>query len=108
MQRASASILRLGELLRTRSTILDGAGVAFPVGALSVEFDNVTFGYNREQAVLHDISFRLSPGRTLGLLGRTGSGKTSLTRLVCRLYDPYTAARSGWAGRTFGRAPSPT
>ncbi len=88
LQHASASILRLGELLHTRSTILDGAGVAYPAGALSVEFDNVTFGYHREQTVLQDISFRLAPGRTLGLLGRTGSGKTSLTRLVCRLYDP--------------------
>ena len=90
LQHASASILRLGELLRARSTIIDGAGVAFPAGAVAVEFDKVTFGYHREQAVLHDISFRLSPGRTLGLLGRTGSGKTSLTRLVCRLYDPHS------------------
>ena len=106
LQHASASILRLGELLRTRSTILDGAGATFPAGALAVEFDNVTFGYHREQTVLHDISFRLSPGRTLGLLGRTGSGKTSLTRLVCRSTTPKTA-RSGWAGRIFGRAPSP-
>ena len=90
LQHASASILRLGELLRTRSTILDGAGATFPAGALAVEFDNVTFGYHREQTVLHNLSFRLSPGRTLGLLGRTGSGKTSLTRLVCRLYDPHS------------------
>lgn len=39
-------------------------------------------------AVLHDLSFRLAPGRVLGLLGRTGSGKTTLTRLLFRLYDP--------------------
>ncbi len=38
--------------------------------------------------VLHDISFTLKPGRVIGLLGRTGSGKTTLTRLLFRLYDP--------------------
>ncbi|MEO7910962.1 MAG: ABC transporter ATP-binding protein [Roseiflexaceae bacterium] len=43
-------------------------------------------------AVLDDISFTLAPGQTLGLLGRTGSGKTTLTRLLFRLYDPITGA----------------
>jgi ABC-type multidrug transport system fused ATPase/permease subunit len=42
--------------------------------------------------VLHDISFALAPGRKLGLLGRTGSGKTTLTRLIFRLYDPAAGA----------------
>ena len=84
-----------------------GTGVSFPAGALSVEFDNVTFGYHREQTVLHDISFRLSPGRTLGLLGRTGSGKTSLTRLVCRLYDPQDGTIRLGVDRIFAGAPSP-
>jgi ABC-type multidrug transport system fused ATPase/permease subunit len=41
-----------------------------------------------KEIVLHDISFRLEPGRVIGLLGRTGSGKTTLTRLLFRLYDP--------------------
>ncbi len=41
-----------------------------------------------KEIVLHDISFRLQPGKVLGLLGRTGSGKTTLTRLIFRLYDP--------------------
>ncbi|HEX2034752.1 MAG TPA: ABC transporter ATP-binding protein [Chloroflexota bacterium] len=39
-------------------------------------------------AVLHDVTFRVAPGRVLGLLGRTGSGKSTITRLLCRLYDP--------------------
>jgi ABC-type multidrug transport system fused ATPase/permease subunit len=43
-------------------------------------------------AVLHDITFTLAPGRVLGLLGRTGSGKTTLTRLLFRLYDPVAGA----------------
>ena len=41
-----------------------------------------------DDPVLSDLSFQLKPGKVLGLLGRTGSGKTTLTRLVFRLYDP--------------------
>jgi ABC-type multidrug transport system fused ATPase/permease subunit len=57
-----------------------------------VEFDGVTFGYNGEDRVLSDLSFRLAPGRVLGLLGRTGSGKTTITRLLFRLYDTTDGA----------------
>jgi ATP-binding cassette subfamily B protein len=49
--------------------------------------DNVTFGYNDDD-VLHDFSLSLKPGHLLGLLGRTGSEKTTITRLLLRLYDP--------------------
>ena len=42
--------------------------------------------------MLHDIAFRLEPGKVLGVLGRTGSGKTTLTRLLFRLYDPSAGA----------------
>ncbi|MBV7337357.1 ABC transporter ATP-binding protein/permease [Chloroflexi bacterium TSY] len=58
----------------------------------SVTFDRVTFGYSTGRPVLHDISFQLASGTQLGLLGRTGSGKSSLARLLLRLYDPTQGA----------------
>jgi ATP-binding cassette subfamily B protein len=53
-----------------------------------VEFRSVEFGYRPDRLVLHDISFQLEAGQRLGLVGRTGSGKTSLSRLLFRFYDP--------------------
>jgi ABC-type multidrug transport system fused ATPase/permease subunit len=63
-----------------------------PDGPLGVVFDNVTFGYVTEEPVLQGISWTLPKGRVLGLLGRTGSGKTTMTRLLYRLYDPTSGA----------------
>ncbi|MDP9382759.1 MAG: ABC transporter ATP-binding protein/permease [Chloroflexota bacterium] len=88
LQQASASIGRIQELLETSSTIHDGPGANLPEGALSVEFEEVTHEYVPGEPVLQDVSFRLEAGQVLGLIGRTGSGKTSLTRLLFRLYDP--------------------
>ena len=88
LQRATASLVRILDLLATRRLVLDGPGVRFPEGALPVRFENVSFSYNAGEQVLHDVSFELAPGRALGLVGRTGSGKTTITRLLFRLYDP--------------------
>jgi ATP-binding cassette subfamily B protein len=87
-QKASAGLVRIRELLQIQSELQDGPGVRFPPGALSVEFDEVCFGYGEEEMVVEDLSFRIEPGEVLGLLGRTGSGKTTITRLLFRLYDP--------------------
>jgi len=86
LQRASASIGRIGELFALRSSTADGTDL-LPAGPLSVELEDVSFGY-ADDLVLHGISFRLPPTRVLGLLGRTGSGKTTIGRLLVRLYDP--------------------
>ncbi|MDP9379803.1 MAG: ABC transporter ATP-binding protein/permease [Chloroflexota bacterium] len=89
LQQADASIGRVRELLAIQSRVQDGPGAALPPGALSVEFDLVTFGYEEEdEPVLRDVSFRIEPGAVLGLLGHTGSGKTTIARLLFRLYDP--------------------
>ena len=87
-QRSTASTQRIRELLETQTTIKDGPGVNIPEGPVSVEFDKVSFAYHAGTDVLQDVSFRLESGRVLGLLGRTGSGKTSMSRLLFRLYDP--------------------
>jgi ATP-binding cassette, subfamily B, bacterial len=87
LQRAGASIQRVQELLQTTPSIVEGAGSLLPAGALSVEFRNTTFGYVEDNTVLHNMTFHLQPGKVLGVLGRTGSGKTSLARLLLRLYD---------------------
>ncbi|HEV8634548.1 MAG TPA: ABC transporter ATP-binding protein [Chloroflexota bacterium] len=88
LQQAAASIGRVRTLLAERSAIVDGPGAALPPGALSLELDGVTFGYESGEPALRDVSLRLRPGQVLGLLGRTGGGKTTLARLLFRLYDP--------------------
>ncbi|HEU4798962.1 MAG TPA: ABC transporter ATP-binding protein, partial [bacterium] len=87
LQRASAGISRVGDLLALETATKDGTG-RLPPGPLSVEVDGVSFGYVPDDLVLRDISFRVEPGRVLGLLGRTGSGKTTIGRLFARFYDP--------------------
>jgi len=88
LQRAGASIDRVEELFRARSAIGDGPGAPLPAGALAVEFAGVTFAYGGGPPALRAVTFALAPGTTLGLLGRTGSGKTTLARLLPRFYDP--------------------
>lgn len=104
LQQASANIQRIGELFALQPQVNsqqagDGAQAIAKDGPLAVQFQNVHFQYadhevvdGSEQAerpfVLEDITFDLQPGRILGVLGRTGSGKSTLTRLLFRLYDP--------------------
>jgi ATP-binding cassette subfamily B protein len=119
LQQASASVARIGDLLAVQSHISDGSGRELPAGALPIAFEGVTFAYADERPktkdegpniaddapwsfvpglssdpniVLDNISFRLEPGQVLGLLGRTGSGKTTIARLIFRLYDPQCGA----------------
>jgi ATP-binding cassette subfamily B protein len=129
---ATASIMRIAELFAERSALAPGS-LTLPSGALSVDFDHVSFRYPEttdgrtktedegrktedeggaaqdgtglgeggdsssvlrpsSRPALDDVSFRLAPGAVLGLLGRTGSGKTTVGRLLFRLYDPSAGA----------------
>jgi ABC-type multidrug transport system fused ATPase/permease subunit len=79
---------RIEALLRTVPRIADGPDAALPPGPLSVELHGVSFAYVQDSPVLRDISVCLEAGRVLGVVGRTGSGKTTLTRLISRFHDP--------------------
>lgn len=88
LQKAGGAITRIRGLLDQESQIRDGVELPPPSGPLRVQVQKVNFAYEDGERVLHGLSFDLQPGRTLGLLGRTGSGKTTIARLLARLYDP--------------------
>jgi ABC-type multidrug transport system fused ATPase/permease subunit len=88
LQLATAGITRIRELLNTRSAVVEKPSARLDHPPFGVEFERVVFGYEGEAPVVRELSFHIQPGERLGLLGRTGSGKTTLTRLLFRLYDP--------------------
>jgi len=111
MQKSLASIKRIVKLFNTHSKITAPAIASsihdpFVSSPLSVQFEHISFHYDeshsedtienkantREENVLEDINFQLGSGEVLGLLGRTGSGKTTLIRLLFRLYDPQSGS----------------
>lgn len=101
LQQAAAGMLRVQDLLKRTSLIPDSGAAPLPQpGALSVDFEQLSFGYTDEdnssgaplELVLRSLSFSLPAGSVTGLLGRTGSGKTTLSRMVFRAYDPTQGA----------------
>jgi ABC-type multidrug transport system fused ATPase/permease subunit len=91
LQRATASIERVRALLALTPTIQSGPGATFALGATAVSMEQVSFCYpGREDSspVLRDVTFGLRPGEVLGLVGRTGAGKSTIARLLVRFYDP--------------------
>jgi ABC-type multidrug transport system fused ATPase/permease subunit len=86
-QTIGACIERLTEFRNFRVEVLDGNDSRKLDHPLALTFQDVSFSYNGNDSVLSDLSFCLRPGSVLGLLGRTGSGKTTLARLIFRLYD---------------------
>ncbi|MFW2382511.1 MAG: ABC transporter ATP-binding protein [Acidimicrobiales bacterium] len=91
VQRAAGGMTRTLALLTETSVVTDTGTQQLPDGSLGVRLDSVSFHYADEEVpsrVLSDVSFSLGPGRSLGVLGRTGSGKTTLARLLLRLVDP--------------------
>ncbi len=90
MQRAMVSGQRIFEVLDVPLAISDKPDAVAPQNVEgSVEFRHVTFGYDRNRPVLHDVSFHVQPGETVALVGPTGSGKTSITALLHRFYEVW-------------------
>ena len=87
-QRAVASGARVFEILDTEPTLTAPPGApGLPAGGGRVELRGVTFGYGDAEPVLRDVDLEVEPGRTVALVGPTGSGKTTLVMLIPRLYD---------------------
>ena len=83
------SARRICEILNEKSTLSNPADPIYDVPDGSVEFDHVSFKYasNAEKNVLQDVTLRIRSGETIGIIGGTGSSKTSLVNLISRLYD---------------------
>lgn len=89
-QRAAAALLRVNEVLSTVPLVADAAPptelpVGGPTGAVS--FDHVVFGYSTDAPVLRDFEFEIEPGASVAIVGSTGSGKSTIARLLVRFYD---------------------
>ena len=89
VQSAMASAERIFQLLDTRSGL---PVLPEPFGPQAVsgtlEFSNVTFGYDPDKPVIHNLSMKVDPGETVAIVGATGSGKSTLINLLERMYDP--------------------
>lgn len=88
MSRASASAARIVEILELETLMKDGTLPLLINDAPHLEFNHVNFSYHGKESHLEDINFKLNKGETLGIIGATGSGKTTIINLIMRFYDP--------------------
>lgn len=88
-QQVSISFERLGDILNARPESQNATMAALPPPKGAIEFKNVSFRYSpKGQDVLRRISFSIAPGETIGLVGPSGSGKSSIAKLMQRFYEP--------------------
>lgn len=87
ISRAQASAHRIQEVLNMQTKIIDGSEHIVENNEPHIEFLNVDFSYHGKENHLENINFKLNQGQTLGIIGATGSGKTTLINLLMRFYD---------------------
>lgn len=92
VQKANGAMVRVAELMSIESKVLDEGTVSPAPGPLSITAAHVHFDYGDDRPVLHDVDLHIGPGRSVGIVGRTGSGKTTFSRLVLRLVEPTGGA----------------
>lgn len=89
LPRSLTAAERVFEVLDTKPDIADSdKAVSLPNIQGDVEFREVTFGYDRNKPILKDINLQVKAGEMIGLVGKTGAGKSTFINLVCRFYDP--------------------
>ncbi|MGI9053281.1 MAG: ABC transporter ATP-binding protein [Ilumatobacteraceae bacterium] len=89
VQKANGAMVRVVELLALRSTIVDAGTTSPPPGPLPISLRDVSFAYDGLDGpmTLHDVNLEIAGGRSVGVVGRTGSGKTTFSRLLLRLVE---------------------
>jgi len=92
VQKANGAMVRVIDLLAIEPDIRDEGTTLPPIGPLRVEFRDVSFDYGDDQSVLQSINLDFAAGRSIGIAGRTGSGKTTMSRLVLRLVEATTGS----------------
>jgi len=88
VQKANGAMVRVAELLAIAPKVLDEGTTSPPPGPLAVTATHVHFDYGDDRPVLRDVDVHIAAGRSVGIVGRTGSGKTTFSRLVLRLVEP--------------------
>jgi len=88
VQKANGAMVRVLDLLAVERKVFDDGVVDPPPGSLSVVTHDVSFDYGDDRPVLRNVEMNIAAGRSVGIVGRTGSGKTSFSRLVLRLVEP--------------------
>lgn len=89
LEKAKAAIAEISELIETQQALAPEANVKLPIRG-RIEFQNVTFAYptNPDKPVLKNVSFVVEPGQKVGVVGSSGSGKTTISQLLSRFYEP--------------------
>jgi ATP-binding cassette subfamily B protein len=88
-QSGQAAVRKLADLLDDEPSVVEGAGASeLHIDRGSVTFEHVTFGYREDTPVVDEIDLHIEPGESIALVGETGAGKSTLSKLITRTYDP--------------------